>query len=58
MKHYKSVEFLSIFRMSSPLAQTQSPPAETQRLPTENFLATVLAFPAVWLTFAHLLTVP
>jgi len=28
MKHYKSVEFLSIFRMSSP--------------PIENFLATVL----------------
>jgi len=35
MKHYKSVEFLSIFRMSSPPAQTQSPK-------TENFLATVL----------------
>jgi len=26
MKHYKSVKFLSIFRMSSPLAETQSPP--------------------------------
>jgi len=25
MKHYKSVEFLSIFRMSSHPAQTQSP---------------------------------
>ena len=35
LKHYKSVEFLSIFRMSSPPAQTQSPPIE-------NFLATVL----------------
>ena len=27
-KHYKSVEFLSIFGMSSPPAQTQSRPAE------------------------------
>jgi len=35
MKHYKSVEFLSIFRMSRPPTQTQSPPIE-------NFLATVL----------------
>jgi len=35
MKHYKAVECLSIFRMSSPSAQTQSPPIE-------NFLATVL----------------
>jgi len=26
MKLYKSVEFLSIFKMSSPSAQTQSPP--------------------------------
>jgi len=26
VKHYKSVEFLSIFRISSPPAQTQSPP--------------------------------
>jgi len=29
MKHYKSVEFLSIFRMSSPSAQTQSPLLKT-----------------------------
>ena len=36
LKHYKSVEFLSIFRMSSPPAQTQSPPIE-------NFLATVVS---------------
>jgi len=35
MKHYKSVEFLSIFRMSSSPAQTQSPTIV-------NFLATVL----------------
>jgi len=35
MKHYKSVELLSVFRMSSSPAQTQSPPIE-------NFLATVL----------------
>jgi len=35
MKHYKSVEFLSIFEVSSPPAQTQSPPIE-------NFLATVV----------------
>jgi len=40
MKHYKSVEFLSIFRVSSP-AQTQSHPAEMQSPPIENFLATV-----------------
>jgi len=30
MKHYKSVEFLSIFRVSSPPAQTQSALAKTQ----------------------------
>jgi len=35
MKHYKSVEFLSIFRMPSPFAERQSPPIE-------KFLATVL----------------
>jgi len=35
MKHYKSVEFLSIFRMSSPSTQTRNPPME-------NFPATVL----------------
>jgi len=35
MKHYKSVAFLSTFRMSSPPAVTQNPPIE-------NFLATVL----------------
>jgi len=35
MKNYKSVEFLSIFRVSSP-------PAEMQSLPIENLLATVL----------------
>jgi len=29
MKHYKSVKFLSIFRMSSPSAQTQSPLLKT-----------------------------
>jgi len=29
MKHCKSVEFLSIFRMSSPPAQKQSPTIET-----------------------------
>jgi len=29
MKHYKSVKFLSIFRMSSPHAQTQSPLLKT-----------------------------
>jgi len=36
MKHYKSVEFLSIFRMSNPRTQTQSSLIE-------NFLATVLS---------------
>jgi len=30
MKHYKSVEILSIFGLSSPPAQTRSLPAETQ----------------------------
>jgi len=35
MKHYKSVEILSIFRMSSPRTR-QSPPIK-------NFLATVLS---------------
>jgi len=35
MKHYKSVEFLSIFRMSSTPTQTQSPLLKT-------FLAMVL----------------
>ena len=35
MKHYKSVEFLSIFRMSSP-------PHRNAKPPIENFLATVL----------------
>jgi len=42
MKRYKSVEFLSNFRLSSPSTQTQSSPAETQSPPIENFLATVL----------------
>ena len=40
MIHYKSEGLLSIFSMSSPPAQTQSPP-------TENFLTTVLDFPLV-----------
>jgi len=44
MKHYKSLEFLSIFRMSSHPAQTQSPPIK-------NFLATVLS-----LLLIHLLS--
>jgi len=29
MKHYKSMEFSSIFRMSSPRAQTWSPAVKT-----------------------------
>jgi len=37
MKHYKSVEILSIFRVLSPLAKTQSPPIE-------NFLASFLGY--------------
>jgi len=37
MKHYKSVKFLSIFRMSSPPTQAQSPP------PIENVIVTVLS---------------
>jgi len=39
MKHYISVEFLSIFGVPSPTAETQSPSIE-------NFLATVLIGPA------------
>jgi len=35
MKHYKSVEFLSIFRMLSPPHKRKAPPID-------NFLATVL----------------
>jgi len=35
MKHYKLVQCLPIFSVSSPPAETQSPPIE-------NFLATVL----------------
>jgi len=42
MKHYKSIEILSVFRVSSRPAQTQSLPAETQSPPIENFLATFL----------------
>jgi len=41
MKHYKSVEILSIFRMPTPRTNLK-PPAETQSHPIENFLATVL----------------
>jgi len=41
MKHYKSFEFLSIFRVLIPPTQTQSP-AETQSPATENFRAMVL----------------
>jgi len=41
MKHYKSVEFLSIF-------QNVKPPAQTQCSPTENFLATVLDQTTLW----------
>jgi len=42
MKHHKSFEFLSIFRVLSPHTQTQNPPAETQSPAIEKFLATVL----------------
>jgi len=42
MKHYKSFEFLSIFRVLSPNTQTQSHLAETQSPAIENFLAMVL----------------
>jgi len=44
LKHYKPVEFLSIFT-------TSSPPAQTQRPPVENFLAKVLS-----LLLIHLLS--
>jgi len=33
MKHYTSVEFLSIFRVSSPPAKTQSPPGRNAKPP-------------------------
>ena len=47
LKHetLRSVDILSIFRVSSPPAQTQSTPAGTQSPPIENFLATVLIVP-------------
>jgi len=32
MKHYKSVEILQIFRVSSPPEQTQSPPQKRKKL--------------------------
>jgi len=50
MNHYKSVEFLSIFRMSSPPAQTQSPPAETQSSPFWKLSGdgSVTAHSAIW----------
>jgi len=41
MTHNKSVEILSIFRVSSPPAQTQSPRGNAKP-PIENFLATFL----------------
>jgi len=40
MKHYKSVEFLSVLECQAP-SHNPKPPAETQS-PIENFLATVL----------------
>jgi len=44
MKHYELVDFLSIFRISSP-------PAQTQSSPIENFPVTVLS-----LLLIHLLS--
>jgi len=42
MKHFESIEVLSIFRMSiPPPLQTQSPP-QKRKAPIENFVATVL----------------
>ena len=43
MKHCKSVEFLSVFRMSSPPPRTTAKPHRRKAKPSiENFLATVL----------------
>jgi len=42
MKHYKSVEFLSIFRMSSHPALTQSPP-HRKEIKNKTCLALFLA---------------
>jgi len=42
MKHYKSVEFLSSFRMSSP-------PLHKRKAPYWNFLATVLSLLLIYL---------
>jgi len=41
MKHYKSVEILSIFSVKPPSTNPKAP-AKTQSPPIENFLATVL----------------
>jgi len=41
MKHYKSVEFLPILRVSSPPALTQRPP-QKRKPPTQNFFVMVL----------------
>ena len=49
MKHYKSVEFLSIFRISSHPAQTQNPHTNANP-PIEIFLATVLPQPSATAT--------
>ena len=46
VKHYKSVEFLSIFRMSSPPAQMQSAPAS--RIPYWKFSGDGAAYIWQW----------
>jgi len=44
MKHYKSIDLLSIFRLSIPPGQTQNPHIE-------NFLATVLSLLLIHLLY-------
>jgi len=48
MKHYESVEFLSIFRMSSPIAQTQSPHRAADTYLTERFVTALETEPQVY----------
>jgi len=42
MKYYKSVEFLPIFRVSSPPRTNPKPPRRNEKPPIENFPVTVL----------------
>jgi len=43
------VEFLSIFNVKPPLHERKAPPAQEQRPPIDDFLATVLKQPIIFL---------